>query len=80
MELNKVFKCFNANKLSLNKDKTKYTFFYKAREKDNIPLKLPSLFIDAREIKRITLIKYLELLIDEHLTWKEHITVIENKV
>ena len=80
MELNKVFRWFNANKVSLNKDKTKYTFFHKAREKDNIPLKLPSLFINDREIKRITSIKYLGVLIDEHLTWKEHITVIENKV
>ena len=71
---------FNANKLSLNKDKTKYTFFHKAREKDNIPLKLPSLFINDREIKRITSIKYLGVLTDEHLTWKEHIAVIENKV
>ena len=33
-----------------------------------------------REIKRITSVKYLGVLIDEHLTWKEHITVIENKV
>ena len=53
-ELNKVFKWFNANKLSLNTDKTKYKLFHKAREKDNIPLKLPSLFVSDREIKRIT--------------------------
>ena len=33
-----------------------------------------------RGIKRITSVKYLGALIDEHLTWKEHITVIENKV
>ena len=76
LELNKVFKWFNTNKLFLNKDKTKYTFFHKAREKDNIPLKLPPLFINDREIKRITSIKYLEVLIDEHLTWN----IIENKV
>ena len=80
MELNKVFKWFNANKLSLNKDKTKYTFFHKAREKDNIPFKLPWLFINDREIKRINSIIYLGVLIDEHLTWKEYITVTENKV
>ena len=79
MELNKVFRWFNANKLSLNKDKTKYTFFHKTREKDNIPLELSLLFINEREIKRITPIKFLGVLIDEHLTWKEHITVIENK-
>ena len=80
LELNKVLKWFNANKLSLNKDKTKYAFFHKALEKDNIPLKLRSLFINDRGIKRITSIKYLGVLTDEHLTWKEHIAVIENKV
>ena len=79
MELNKVFRWFNVNKLSLNKDKTRYTFFRKAREKDNIPLKRLSLFKNDREIKRIISVKYLGGLIDEHLTWKEHITVIENK-
>ena len=31
LELNKVFKWFNANRLFLNKDKTKYTLFHKAR-------------------------------------------------
>ena len=80
LELNKVFRWFNANKLFLNKDKTKYTFFHKASEKDNIPLRLASLFINDREIKRIISIKYLVVLIDKHFTWKEHITVIENKI
>ena len=50
------------------------------REKDNVPLKLSSLFINDREIKQITSIKYLVGLIDEQLTWKERITVTENKV
>ena len=68
LELNKVFRWFNANKLSLNKDKTKYTFFREARGKDNVPLKLPSIFINDTEIKRITSIKYLRVVIDEHLT------------
>ena len=80
LELNQFFKWFNANKLSLNKDKTKHTFFHKAREKDNIPLMLPSLFINDREIKQITSIKYLGVLIDEHLTWNEHIAVIEKNL
>ena len=66
--------------LSLNKDKTKYTCFHKAREKDNIPLKLPSWFINNRETKWVTSIKYLGVLTDKLLTWNEHITVTENKV
>ena len=53
LELNKVFKWFNANKLSLNKDKTKDTFFHKARQNDNISLKLPSLFINDREKNKL---------------------------
>ena len=39
LELNKPCKWFIAKKLSLNKDKTKYALFRKAREKDNIPWK-----------------------------------------
>ena len=70
LELNKVFEWFNANKLSLNKDKTKYTFFHKAREKDNIPLKLPSLFISDKEIERVNSIKFLGVLIEGILPGK----------
>ena len=75
-----IFIWFNANKLSLNEDKTKYSLFHKASEKDKSPLNLPWLFINDREIKRITSVKYLEVLIDKQLTSKKHITVIENKV
>ena len=32
------------------------------------------------EVKLITSVKYLGVLIDEHLTWKEQTTAIENKV
>ena len=80
LELNKVFRWFNAKKLFLNKDKTKYTLFHKAREKDNIPFKTSTTIYNDMEIKRITSIKYLGVSIDEHLTWKEHITLTENKV
>ena len=51
LDLNVVLKCFNTNKLSLNKDKTKYALLQKAREKDNIRSKLPPLLINDREIK-----------------------------
>ena len=69
LELSKVFNWFNANKLSLNKNKTKYTLLHKAREDDNLPLKLPSSFVRDREITRITSIKYLRSLIDLERTY-----------
>ena len=62
LELNNVFKWFDANKLSLHKDETNYTLFHKSREKDNIPLKLTSLLISDMEIKRITSLKYFGII------------------
>ena len=71
---------FNANKLSLNAGKTKYTFFHPPHSKDNIPLKLPALTINETEIKRETVIKFLGVLLDENFTWKNHIDYIQNKI
>ena len=77
-QLNKIW--FKANKLSLIEGKTKYTFFHKFRQKDNIPLKLPTLAFNGKVIKRTTLIKFLGVLLDENLSRKNHISVVEKKV
>ena len=79
-ELVKTNNWFKANKLSLNADKTKYTFFHKASVSDNIPLKLPVLKINNCVIKRENAIKFLGVIIDENLTWKTHIHEVQNKV
>ena len=52
IELRKLTEWFKANKLSLNSDKTKYTFFHKLNKRDNIPLKLPELHIKHSNKKR----------------------------
>ena len=80
LELNKIAVWFKANKLSLNEGKTKYTFFHKFRQKDNIPLKLSVLAIDGKVIEWTTLIKFLGILLNEHLSWKDQIPVVKNKV
>ena len=79
-ELEKISTWFKANKLSLNESKTKFTFFHKPREKDNLPLKLPTLKINQKEIKRTSSIKFLGIMIDENLSWNDHIQIIENKL
>ena len=38
------------------------------------------MFINEKEIERVNSIKFLGVLFDEHLSWKDHITVIENKI
>ena len=71
---------FTANKLSLNVEKTKYSFFHKPSKKDDIPLRLPKLIINNYEIKIEESINFLGVLLDQHLTWKEHIKLTENKI
>ena len=61
-------------------DKTKYTFFHKLRQNDNIPLVLPTLTLNDTIIKREDATKFLGILIDENLTWKPHIQYIETKI
>ena len=80
VELNKIAVWFKANKLSLNEGKTKYTFFHKFRQKDNIPLKPSMLAINGKVVEWTTLIKFLGILLNENLSWKDQISVVKNKV
>ena len=53
--------------------KTNYIFFHKPSTKDNIPLKISELVIGTKLIKRKRYIKFLSVMIDECITWKDHI-------
>ena len=58
----------------------KLNLHYKVRQRGNIPLALPTLKINNTLIKRVDHIKFLRVLFDENLTWKNHINLIENKM
>ena len=77
-ELVNINTWFQANKLSLNANKTKYVFFHKPKKK--VPFNLPTLKINSTEIKREQSLKFLGVIIDESLTWKEHIDILESKI
>ena len=79
-ELQKFNIWFKANKLSLNVDKTKFTLFHKASQSENLPLKLPDLFMNNTLIERRDSLKFLGIIIDETLSWKNHINIIESKL
>ena len=79
-ELASINQWFTSNKLSLNAKKTKYSFFHKPSKKDDIPLMLPKLTISNHVIERQEFIKFLGVLLDENLNWKEHIKYTENKI
>ena len=79
-ELQKINEWFEANKLSLNVEKTKYSLFHKPSRRDDLPLLLPKLLIKKHKVERVESIKFLGVLLDENLSWKDHIKYIENKV
>ena len=79
-ELTDVSNWFNANKLSLNVKKTKFSFFHKSSKKDNIPLRLSNRNINGFTTERESSIKFLGVWIDENLTWRDHVHTVENKI
>ena len=79
-ELKKIYEWFNANKLSLNVGKTKYSLFHKPSKTDDLPLLLSKVLINDKEIERVGSIKFLGVLLDEHLSWEEHIRYTEKKI
>ena len=80
LELENVNQWFISNKLLLNIKKTKYSFFHKPSQKENISLLLLLLIINNLKIQRKESIKFMGVLLDENLSWKEHIKYNENKI
>ena len=54
--------------------------FHKLTDQENIPLKLPLLQLNDNIIERENSLKFLSVILGEHLAWKKHIQLIENKV
>ena len=76
-DLNKICQWINANKLSLNLNKTKYMLFSKSKTVDN---PIDPLLIDNDPIQRTKTIKFLGYMIDENLNWSSHIQYLRSKI
>ena len=59
--------------------KTKYVLFHEVSLCDFLPSQLPTMTFYNIKIKREN-IKFLGVIINENLTWKNHIEVVENKI
>src|SRR6218665_205397 len=67
-----------ANKLSLNVSKTNFIVFHSHRK--SIPNQRHVISIDNKAVLQVKSAKFLGVYVDEHLTWKDHIAHISNKV
>ena len=79
LELSKLSCWFQVNMLSLNIKKSNYVLF--KSKKSRIPNTFdPTLTIDNVQLCRVSKVKFLGVIIDENLTWKEHVEHVKNKV
>ena len=78
--MEKISQWFKANKLSINIKETKFTLFHKNSFKDEIPLKLPVLMIGNNNIQRKSSIKLLGVMLDEQISWNDHVRTVKNKI
>ena len=69
---------FEANRLTLNTSKSNFIIFRTLQSNlDGLP---DIINVCGKDIYRTDRIKYLGILIDEHLTWKYHITELRNSL
>ena len=73
----KVSKWLQVNKLTLNIKKTQVILFNAKNKKVKEPLKLK---INGENIKQVNSTKFLGIIIDSKLTWKQHIAHIQHKI
>jgi len=80
-ELHNINQWFICNKMYLNKDKTNFMLFKPTRiDNDKIKLFNLNLSIEGFVIDRVYSTKYLGIIIDDMLTWKDHIKSLVSKL
>ena len=60
--------------------KTDYTLFHKNFTKDKLPLKMPELKISNHIFKRKSSVKFLGVMLDENISWKDDNKTTEKKL
>ena len=78
LELSIVAEWLKANHLTLNVPKTKFVIFATRPKLNNFEEQ--SLFINGSPIERVSCMKYLGLLLDEVLSFNEHVDYLHNTI
>ena len=78
--MEKITQWFKAKKLSINIKKTNFTLFHKNSSKEDIPVKLPALMVGSNNIEKTSSIKFSGVMLDEHISWIDHVRTVENKI
>ena len=75
-ELFKISDWIISNRLSLNIDKTNFIVFSKTKTPDN----MPPVSINGQQIKQVNAVKFLGVIIDDKLSWCDHLNYVKGKI
>jgi hypothetical protein len=76
-EIQKISDRLKINKLSLNIKKTHFILFHFRQKKITLDFKLK---IDNSEVEQATYTKFLGVVLQENLSWKNHISILSNRI
>ena len=80
----KVCRWLKIYKLSLNTVKTEFMLIGTSQhlnQLDQNPESTPyAIVIDQKEVRRVKLVKYLGMIVDDKLTWSQHVDYISSKI
>ena len=76
-ELSKISEWLKVNKLSLNVAKTNYILFLPRQKPITVS---DTITLDNIAVQQVEVTKFLGVLLDQHLSWKYHITHVAKKV
>ena len=76
IEMEKIYSCVKANKLSLNVDKTNFMLF----TPKHFSRSMGNIYINGTCIIEVTETEFLEVIIDYKLNWSSHIMNINKKI
>ena len=79
-ELKEVSNWFKANKLSVNASKTNYTILGTPRMVSNMDELNLNVILDSTTLEKVKHTKFLGVLIDDCLTWKNHIDCVSKTI
>ena len=77
VELAKLSEWFKANKLSINVSKSKYMIFKSRQKRLTVDL---SIKVNNSKLDKAKEVMFLGVILDEHLSWKSHISHVANKI
>ena len=74
-DLANVVKWLNSNKLSLNVNKSNFILFSNKKVEHEL-----NIILDGKSLERVESTKFLGVIVDERLSWKQHIKYVKSKV